>query len=194
MGTRPRERFKQVPYKMSSARARDRRPIHFHHARTRIDVMSSWDTAEAEPAICALFVCLPSCANRRGLLGCCLRRARSASRSKPSRAAQPARGRSVDSVDESATGSANSWSRTAGEIGAVEARTRNRRTASVPGRGPWSSAPVSRGPTSAGGRRHIVGAHDRSRGARPLGTQPPRAVRQPPSRPACGVDDGGARG
>src|SRR6266540_7079350 len=40
-------------------------------------------------------------------LVCCLRRARSASRSKPSPRAVPGRGRSAEAVDESETGSAN---------------------------------------------------------------------------------------
>src|SRR5205823_10763697 len=40
-------------------------------------------------------------------LDCCLRRARSASRSKPSPRAVPGRGRSAEAVDESETGSAN---------------------------------------------------------------------------------------
>src|SRR5436190_9889789 len=40
-------------------------------------------------------------------LVCCLRRARSASRSKPSPKAVPGRGRSAEAVDESETGSAN---------------------------------------------------------------------------------------
>src|SRR4051812_8073244 len=40
-------------------------------------------------------------------LDCCLRGARSASRSKPSPKAVPGRGRSAETVDESETGSAN---------------------------------------------------------------------------------------
>src|ERR1051325_6641371 len=40
-------------------------------------------------------------------LVCCLRRARSASRSKPSPKAVPGRGRSAEAVDESETGSPN---------------------------------------------------------------------------------------
>src|SRR3954469_784138 len=44
-------------------------------------------------------------------LVCCLRRARSASRTKPVPKAVPGRGRSAESVDESETGSANFWSK-----------------------------------------------------------------------------------
>src|SRR5947209_13811278 len=44
---------------------------------------------------------------QRDTLVCCLRRARSASRSKPSPRAVPGRGRSAEAVDESETGSAN---------------------------------------------------------------------------------------
>src|SRR3954465_11571028 len=69
--------------------------------------MRSWNMSNGRAANCALFDPPPPCARSAHLVGCCLRRARSASRSKPSRAAQPARERSVDSVDESATGSAN---------------------------------------------------------------------------------------
>src|SRR4051794_41089862 len=42
-----------------------------------------------------------------GALVCCLRRARSASRSKPNPKAVPGRGRSAEAVDESETGSPN---------------------------------------------------------------------------------------
>src|SRR6266542_2725190 len=44
---------------------------------------------------------------RLDTLDCSLRRARSASRSKPSPRAVPARGKSAEAVDESETGSAN---------------------------------------------------------------------------------------
>src|SRR5919206_3287332 len=44
---------------------------------------------------------------RCNALDCCLRGARSASRSKPSPKAVPGRGRSAEAVDESETGSAN---------------------------------------------------------------------------------------
>ena len=159
VGTRPRERFKQVLYKMSSVRRRElvrrpvlavdrrldgqrsgrpavsRRPSSTCACSSAGSVTARWKPAAARTdsacprrsvvsarestlcqvggrrcANCAVFVRLPSCAEDGGPLGCCLRRARSASRSKPSRAALPARGRSVDSVDESATGSANLWS------------------------------------------------------------------------------------
>ena len=112
--TRPRRRFKHVRSGKSSISLHRVTPVAARCSGLRAhDNRCSVKLAHVRtggPQIARLFVPPPSCTGRADLLGCCLRRARSASRSKPSRAAQPARGRSVDSVDESATGSANSWS------------------------------------------------------------------------------------
>jgi hypothetical protein len=73
-------------------------------------VMSSGDPAGGAPCKLRPFCFSPPCGSTAERIGCRLRRARSASRSKSSRAAVGGSRRSADSMDESATGSANSWS------------------------------------------------------------------------------------
>ena len=110
----------------SSALPRRPRPVagRVHARRTRTGVMSSRGMRAARascPSARGPLACAAQRAaffDRRGLEGrrspasrFDLRRARSASRSKPSREVVRGSGKPVGSVDESATGSANPWSR-----------------------------------------------------------------------------------
>src|SRR5438874_7492748 len=70
-------------------------------------------------ANCEGFLVPRPCNRPERTLECRLRRARSATRSKPHREAVRGSGRSAGEVDESATGSANSWS---GSPGRTHAR------------------------------------------------------------------------